>query len=101
MIFAFLSYIIAKKTNDGTEYIAYFQPYSNTYAEIPYLEKLISIDTRHNDAMFVLARAYYSCYDFEKAVAVYDRIIGQTKSSEIKSEAENLKRLVLEASYGK
>jgi len=32
--------LIAKKTNDGTEYIAYFQPYSNTYAEIPYLEKL-------------------------------------------------------------
>lgn len=68
---------------------------------IPYLEKLLTIDTRHNDAMFVLARAYYSCYEFDKAVAVYDKIISQTKSDSIKKEAENNKRIVLEASYGK
>lgn len=32
--------LIAKKTLDGTQYIAYFQPYSNTYASIEYLNKL-------------------------------------------------------------
>lgn len=32
--------LIAKKTLDGTQYIAYFQPYSNTYAPIDYLSKL-------------------------------------------------------------
>lgn len=32
--------LIAKKTLDGTQYIAYFQPYSNTYASIDYLSKL-------------------------------------------------------------
>lgn len=32
--------LIAKKTIDGTQYIAYFQPYSNTYASIEYLNKL-------------------------------------------------------------
>lgn len=32
--------LIAKKTLDGTQYIAYFQPYSNTYAPIEYLNKL-------------------------------------------------------------
>lgn len=32
--------LIAKKTTEGTEYIAYFQPYSNTYASIPYLRNL-------------------------------------------------------------
>lgn len=32
--------LIAKKTLDGTQYIAYFQPYSNTYASIEYLNIL-------------------------------------------------------------
>ena len=67
---------------------------------IPLLEKLLTIDTRHVDAMFVLARAYYSNYDFEKSVAMYDKIIATTKSEQKISDAENNKRVVLEASYG-
>ena len=50
--------------------------------------------------MFVLARAYYSNYQFDKAVELYDKIIATTKSSEKKSEAEANKKVVLNASYG-
>ena len=66
---------------------------------IPYLEKLLSIDTRHLDAMFVLARAYYMKYEFEKAIEMYDRVLANTKSDERRIEAENNKKIILEASY--
>ena len=49
--------------------------------------------------MFVLARAYYSTYEFEKAVAMYDKIIAVSKSEERKKEAEANKRIVLDAAY--
>lgn len=66
---------------------------------IPYLEKLLTIDTKNLDAMFVLARAYYCNYDFDKAVKMYDTIIANTKSPETKATAEDNKRIVLDASY--
>lgn len=68
---------------------------------IPYLEKLLTIDKGHTDAMFVLARAYYSNYEFDKAAAMYDRIISTTKDKQKKAEAEENKRTVLDSSYGK
>ncbi len=67
---------------------------------IPLLEKLLSIDTRHTDAMFVLARAYYQNFEFEKSVAMYDKIMSVTKNADKIADAENNKRTVLEASYG-
>ena len=66
---------------------------------IPYLEKLLSIDTKNTDAMFVLARAYYSTYEFEKAAGMYDKIIAVTKSAEIKATAEENKKTALDAAY--
>ena len=66
---------------------------------IPYLEKLLTIDTKNIDAMFVLARAYYSSYEFDKAVAMYDKIIATTKSAEKKASAEENKKIVLDAAY--
>ena len=67
---------------------------------IPYLEKLLTIETRHIDGMFVLARAYYSNSEFDKAAALYDKIIATTKSPEKKAEAEANKKIVLNVSYG-
>ena len=67
---------------------------------IPLLEKLLTIDTRHTDAMFVLARAYFEVFDFEKSVEMYDRIMSVTKNADKIADAENNKRTVLEASYG-
>lgn len=68
---------------------------------IPYLEKLLTIDTKNIDAMFVLARAYYCTYEFDKAVDVYDKIIATTKSAEKKANAEANKKTVLDANYAK
>ena len=67
---------------------------------IPYLERYLDIETRSIDGMFVLARAYYSNYEFDKAVALYDKIIATTKSAEKKADAEANKKVVLDASYG-
>ena len=64
------------------------------------LEKLISIDTKNIDAMFVLARAYYSSFEFDKSADMYDKIIMTTKSSETKATAEENKKTVLDAAYG-
>lgn len=66
---------------------------------VPYLEKAISIDTKNLDTMFVLARAYYSSYEFDKSIAMYDKIIETTKSDDTKKTAEENKKIVLDASY--
>lgn len=67
---------------------------------IPYLEKVLDIEKKHTDAMFVLARAYYSTYEFDKAVKMYDKIISVTTSDKKKADAEANKKIVLDASYG-
>jgi tetratricopeptide (TPR) repeat protein len=66
---------------------------------VPLLETLLTIDKKHIDAMFVLARAYYSVYQFDKAVAMYDQIIANSTSQTRKDDAAENKRQVLEA-YG-
>lgn len=63
---------------------------------IPHLEKLLNIDTKNHDAMFVLASAYYLTYDFDKAIEMYDKIIATTKSSDVKSQAEANKQQILD-----
>lgn len=68
---------------------------------VQHLEKAISIDTKNIDAMFVLARAYYSSYEFDKSAGVYDKIIATTKSAEVKATAEENKRIALDAVYSK
>ena len=64
---------------------------------VPHLEKALSIDTKNIDAMFVLARAYYSVYEFDKAAEMYDKIIASSKSAETKATAEENKKTVLDA----
>jgi len=63
---------------------------------VPLLEKALSIETRHFDAMFVLARAYYSMGQYEKALAIYDKIIDAAPDTR-KREAEINKTIVFEA----
>ena len=64
---------------------------------IPHLEKALSIDTKNLDTMFVLARAYYSSYEFDKAIEMYDKIIETTKSDDTKKTAEENKKIALDA----
>lgn len=63
---------------------------------IPHLEKLLNIDTKNHDAMFILASAYYLTYEFDKAIEMYDKIIATTKSSDVKSQAEANKQQILD-----
>ena len=66
---------------------------------IPYLETLAEVEKRNVDGMFLLANAYYQTFEFEKAMAVYDKIISTTTSDEKKAQAEANQRQVLEAAY--
>lgn len=66
---------------------------------ITHLEKALTIDTKNLDAMFVLARAYYSTYEFEKAAEIYDKIIETTKSEDTRKTAEENKKIALDAAY--
>lgn len=66
---------------------------------IPYLERFLSVQTKDTDAMFILARAYYSNYEFEKASDLYDKIIEINPNKEKVSEAQANKKIVLDALY--
>ncbi|MDD5930108.1 MAG: tetratricopeptide repeat protein [Spirochaetales bacterium] len=66
---------------------------------IPYLEKILTIDTKNVDAMFVLAKAYYDAQEFDKSAKIYDKIINTTKSEQKKANAAEGKKIALDALY--
>lgn len=66
---------------------------------IPYLEKLLTIEKKHTDGMFALARCYYATSQFQKAVDLYDKIISTTKAPDKKSAAEENKKQTLNMMY--
>ncbi len=66
---------------------------------IPYLESLLEIDTKHTEAMFVLARVWYITGQFQKASDLYDRILQTTTDEKLREDAERNKKVVLDALY--
>lgn len=66
---------------------------------IPYLEQYMNVQIKDTDGMFVLARAYYDNMEFDKAVALYDRIIEINPNAEKVAQAEANKKKVLDAQY--
>lgn len=66
---------------------------------IPYLETALSIETKHIDAMFVLARAYYTTEQYQKAIDMYDTILETTTDKKLKEDAERNKKVALDALY--
>lgn len=66
---------------------------------IPYLEKVLSIEKKHTEAMFVLARAYYVTKQYQKAADLYDQILTVTADKTLKADAERNKKVVLDALY--
>ena len=66
---------------------------------IPYLENFLAVQTKDSDGMFVLARAYYDTMQYEKAIAVYDKIIELKPSAQKVADAEANKHIVTEALY--
>src|SRR5574344_2380496 len=68
---------------------------------IPYLEKFLETQTKDIDGMFVLARAYYTTFEFDKAIGLYDKIIKLNPNKEKVAEAQKNKQIVLDAQYSK
>ena len=66
---------------------------------IPLLEELLTIEKKNTEGMMVLARAYYMVYDFDSALAMYDKIISTSTAKDRVIEAEKNKRVVLDAMY--
>ncbi len=64
---------------------------------IPYLEKFLETQTKDTNAMFVLARAYYSTYQFQKAIDLYDKIIELNVNPDKTADARTNKNIVLDA----
>ncbi len=66
---------------------------------IPYLELVNEIEKRNFSALIVLARAYYSVGESDKAVEIYDRIISEAKDEETLEAAKANKAIVLQEAY--
>lgn len=81
--------------------VLYIFEFNTPNKAIPFLETLLAKENQNIDAMFLLARAYYSENSFDEAIKLYDRIISITKDTKKKAEAEANKSVVLEQSYGK
>lgn len=67
---------------------------------IPHLERLVSIEKRNLDAMFILARASYVTGDYDRAVEMYDLVLATSKDAARKAEAQKNKETVLAEAYG-
>lgn len=64
---------------------------------IPYLEDFLAVQTKDVNAMFVLARAYYSCAEYDKAISLYDKIISLNPDANRAEEAQKNKKVILDA----
>lgn len=80
--------------------ILYMYELDDAEKAVTYLERYLDIETRSIDGMFALAGAYYVNDEFDKSVALYDKIISISKSEKNKADAQANKKAVLDASYG-
>lgn len=67
---------------------------------IPHLEKIMEIEKRNIDAMFIYARALYETGEYDISVEIYDRIIDETRDAATRARAEENKAFVLGQAYG-
>lgn len=67
---------------------------------IPHLEKIMEIEKRNIDAMFIYARALYETGEYDTSVEIYDRIIDETRDDATRARAEENKAFVLGQAYG-
>ena len=66
---------------------------------LPLLEKVLALEPKNEEAMMLLGHAYYLTYDYEAAVAMYDKVIATSKSKERKQAATANKKAVLDDIY--
>ena len=77
----------------GVLYVFQLKEYEKA---IPYLEKFLETQKRDTNAMYVLAGAYYSCLEFDKAIQLYDKIIEINPNPEKVNEAMANKKFILD-----
>lgn len=80
--------------------VVYVYELEESEKAIPWLEKLLSIDTKHADAMLLLGIAYYLNYDFNSAISTFDKVISTSKAADKVAAAEAYKKQILDVSYG-
>lgn len=66
---------------------------------IPLLERALALEPKNEEAMMLSGHAYYMTYDYEAAVAMYDKVIAAGTSKERKEAAAANKKAVLDAMY--
>ncbi len=66
---------------------------------IPHLELVTEIEKRNFSALMVLARAFYSTGESDRAVEIYDKIINEAKDEEVVGAAKANKSQVLQEAY--
>ena len=66
---------------------------------LPLLEKVLALEPKNEEVMMLLGHAYYLTYDYEAAVAMYDKVIATSKSKERKEAAKANKKAVLDDMY--
>ena len=66
----------------------------------PLLKKILALEPKNLDALFLLARTEYSLGRPEQAIDYYNRIIDTNPPAAIKTKAEDNKRQIQEELYG-
>ncbi|MBP5402390.1 MAG: tetratricopeptide repeat protein [Treponema sp.] len=77
--------------------VIYDMEYGQPEMAIPYLETLLTIETKNLDAMVLLARCYQEIGEFDKAIEVYDRYELSTNLEERKKLAQERKEQIRRA----
>lgn len=99
------AYLRALAIDDGYAYalygigVLYVYQLGQPEDAIPHLEKLLTIDTKNVDGMFVLANAYYLTKNYDKSAEMFDKISATTKSDKTKQAAEENKKKVIDEAY--
>lgn len=76
--------------------ILYIFEMNRTVDAEPYLDTILSIETKNVDALFLLARVYLETGRTKEAVDLYDRIIKTSNSAETKQQARENRERILE-----
>ncbi|MDR0512919.1 MAG: tetratricopeptide repeat protein [Treponema sp.] len=67
---------------------------------IVHLQRVLDVSPGDLDAMFVLARAFYMIDEFHSSIAMFDRIIAQTRDPQTRQDAQNNREIVMRRMHG-
>ncbi len=82
--------------------LAVFLTFEKTELEetVSLLNKILSLEKKNIEAMFLLGNVYYRLGHLEEAIETYDRIAATTGAAERRKEAKANKKRIVEELYG-